>query len=216
MITVPEIVEQIVRKSPFLEEALASKIINLSSLARIIKPEIQQKLLKDIKNGAIIMALKRLEEKLDKKDSPSLKTLKNIGDLTVRSNLVEFTFTNSSTLLDRLREILLIIDREKTSFLTFSHGVFETTLIVSQNLETEVEKIFSHEHMRSKFTQLSAITLLLPKETVNTPGAYYQILKNLAWEGINIVEVVSNYTELTIVLENNEVNRAFSALKNLS
>lgn len=215
MITVPEIVEQIVRESPFLEEALASKIINLSSLARQIQPLLKQRLLKDTKEGAIVMALKRLEEKLDKSQSPSLRILSNLGDLTIRSNLVEITFTNSTTLLDRVREILLQVDREKSSFVTFTHGVFETTLIVSHNLEEEIEKIFSQEHMRSKFTQLSAITVILPKETVETPGAYYQILKTLAWENINIIEVVSNFTELTIILEEKQVNRAFSALKEL-
>ena len=63
---------------------------------------------------------------------------------------------------------------------------------------------------------LSAITLILPKEAVFVPGVYYSVLKALAWEGINFVEVVSSYTELTIILQNSNVDRAFSVLKNLS
>ena len=64
--------------------------------------------------------------------------------------------------------------------------------------------------------ELSAITIILPKEAVFVPGVYYSVLKALAWEGINFVEVVSSYTELTIILQNSNVDRAFSVLKNLS
>ena len=53
MITIPEIVEKIVRNSTFLEEGLNKKIINLSALSRIIKPEIEKELYKKVKNGAI-------------------------------------------------------------------------------------------------------------------------------------------------------------------
>ena len=54
MITIAEIAEEIIRKSPFLEEALADGLINVSSLARMIKPDIEKKLQKPIKEGAII------------------------------------------------------------------------------------------------------------------------------------------------------------------
>lgn len=216
MLTVPEIAEQIIRNSPFLEEGLYLGIINLSSLARRMKPQIQKALLKDIHEGAIIMALKRIEDKIQIEGQKSRKILPNSEDISVKSNLVEFTFTNSPSLLDKLRELLLIIDREKNAFLTFSHGIYETTLIASGSLENQVENIFKYEHMKSKFTQLSAITLILAKESVEIPGVYYNILKALAWEGINIVEVVSNYTELTIILENDEVDKAFSTLKKLN
>lgn len=39
------------------------------------------------------------------------------------------------------------------------------------------------------------------------------ILKILAWEGINVVEVVSTFSEFTIILEDEEVSRAFSLFK---
>lgn len=215
MITIPEIVEDIVRHSPFLEEALGAKIINLSSFARIIKPQIEEKLLRQVQVGAVMMALKRLEVKLEDKKQTSSPLLNNLGDITVRSNLSEFTFTNSPTLLDRVRELLMRTEREKSAFLAFTHGVFETTLIISALLSSEVEDIFSQEHLRSKFSDLSSITLILPKESVQTPGVYYNILKTLAWEGINLIEVISNYTELTLILEESQVDKAFSVLKNL-
>jgi hypothetical protein len=61
---------------------------------------------------------------------------------------------------------------------------------------------------------LSSITILLTKETVNIPGVYYSILKLLAWNEINVIDVISTYSELTIILSNNDIDKAFSILKN--
>ena len=117
MVTVPEVVEEIVKKSPFLEEGLSRKIINLSSLARQIQPEIQEKLLKDIKIGAIVMSLKRLSKQIKLKNSGKLsEILKNISDITVRSNILEFAYDNSSTLLEKQRKLLDQISSEKNTF----------------------------------------------------------------------------------------------------
>ncbi len=68
--------------------------------------------------------------------------------------------------------------------------------------------------MISFITNLSSITIRTPKEWVYTPGGDYAILKRLAWENINIVEILSTYTELTIIFDNKDVDKAFSVLKN--
>ena len=42
MITVPEATEKIVKRSRYLSEALSKDLINISSLSRYIKPEIEE------------------------------------------------------------------------------------------------------------------------------------------------------------------------------
>ena len=69
--------------------------------------------------------------------------------------------------------------------------------------------------MLNKIDNLSSITIHLPKEVVYIPGVYYQVLKMLAWENINVIEVLSTYTELTVIVENKNINQAFSTLKKL-
>ena len=52
MKTIQESVESIIRKTPFIEEALNEKLINVSSLARIILPRVDKMLKKQVKVGA--------------------------------------------------------------------------------------------------------------------------------------------------------------------
>jgi len=212
MITISQIVEEIISQSPFLEEGIAKNIVNHSSLARMIKPEIDEKLLKNIKEGAIIMALRRLA----KKNGENLnlkKIFTKSPDMIVRSNLVEFTFMNSDSLLAKHKDLFKKISKENRYFLTITQGVFETGIIVSEELELKIEEIFKEEKTIKKFLSLSSITIKLPEENVTTPGVYYFILKSLAWNNINVIEVVSTYQEITLILETKEIDRAFSILK---
>src|SRR5579885_828585 len=97
MITVPEATKKIVERSRYLSEAMSKGLINLSSLARYIRPEIEDMLMKDVSEASIIMALKRLEPYFKPKFKHT-DIFKTPPEMIVRSNLVELTLNNSETL----------------------------------------------------------------------------------------------------------------------
>lgn len=212
MISVSDALGEIISSYPLIEEGLSKGIINYSAFARQIRPQIEKRLYKSVSEGAIVMALKRLSGKLTK---ATHKMNLNLSDLTVRSNLTEFTFANSDSLIEKQRELFHQLSGKKDVFCAVSQGVRETTFIASSEAASVVEKIFVKETSTPKIDQLSSITIHLPEETVKTPGVYYQILKRLAWENINMIEAISTYTEITIVFENKDINKAFAVLKNL-
>lgn len=100
MKTVAASVEHYIKTKPFLQTALSQGIINLTSLARIIRKEIQEENSnREVRNGAIVMALKRLSVDMEFRSTHRIvKVLKNIGDITVRSNLTDYTYLASQTL----------------------------------------------------------------------------------------------------------------------
>ncbi len=212
MITVPEATEKIIKRSPFLEEALQQKIVNLSALARLIKREVEEETMKKVKEGAILMALKRLSIKIKSK-YPSKAVFTISPDMIVRSNLIEFTLANSNFHFNKHRQLLELVEMQKNYFLTVTEGVFETTIIASQELKEKIISILKRENIISSFSHLSSITIKLPEKTATTPGVYYFILKALAWNNINIIEVVSTFTEISMILKDKEVDKAFSILK---
>ena len=54
MKTIQETVETIIKRTPFIEEAMQDKLINVSSLARIIQPDVEESLGKEVKTGAVV------------------------------------------------------------------------------------------------------------------------------------------------------------------
>ena len=176
MKTISSVVEHYIKKKPFLQSALAQGIINLTSLSRLIKPEIQEELGKDIRNGAIVMALKRLSDDLEFRATHKIiKVLKNIGEITVRSSLTDFTFLVSDTILENQTKLLDEVNKNKDVFYTSSRGVNELNIVVSNSLDKTIEKLFKDEKCTQKAENLSSITVKLPAENVSVPGIYYFI-----------------------------------------
>jgi hypothetical protein len=216
MNTISSVVEQYIKSKPFLLSSLSQGIINLTSLSRIMMPELQSHLGKEVKQGAIVMALKRLSEELDFKINYKIsKVLKNIGEITVRSSLTDYTFVISDTLLENQARLLAEINKVHDIFYTSSRGVNETNIVVSASIASTIETIFRGEKLTHKIEDLSSITVKLPQENISTPGVYYYIFQRLAWEGIIIHEVISTTNEFTIIVSDDQIDIAFKVIKDL-
>jgi len=212
MIKIAEVVEELVLKSPYLSDAVADRLINVSELARKLRPEIQDRLMKPVQQSAIAMAIRRLEVHSKKKTVQKKLCLKNI---TVRSQLIEITFENSQTLPSVLEGLVSKLSKHTNQFFTITQGVFETAVIAHEDQKNRIESLTQKEKQVHIEEHISSITLLLPDENVDTPGVYYTVLKALAWEGINLIDVVSTYRELTILVSSRDIQRAFQVVERL-
>ena len=213
MITIASAVQEIVRGSPVLEEGLASGILNLSAVARAIRPQVEALAHKSAAEGAVVVALSRLAPRLGPRAADARKVARHIRDLTVRSNITEYTFQNSAALLACQRRLLAEAHRVGDPFVTFTQGAHEMTVMVHGALEPLVERVFAGEKRLARLTRLAAVGIHHTPKVVGMPGVYYSILKQLMWGNINVVELVSTYTELILVLDTRDVDRAFTILK---
>src|SRR5262249_40885036 len=103
MKSIADVAEEIVQRTPYLEEALSQGLVNLSALARHIKPEIGKKLYTTPTDASVIMALSRLTPSINRRvQRPELKGLHN---LSVRSGLTEYTFHLSTSLIELQKKL---------------------------------------------------------------------------------------------------------------
>ena len=214
--TLSEVVETEIAHSPFIAEALYAGIVNISSLARYMQDDISTRMAKDISEGAIVMAITRLPDTTSRRMDKSLSTfMRQLGDITVRSDLSDFSFKNSDDLVHRQTELLLYLQDHKSLFFSFCKGVNETTIVCSAVLSDQIRKIFAEEKMITHRSDLAAVSVRLPPKNLDTYGVYYVILKSLAWKGINVVEVLSTSHEITLIIGRDDVNQVFSIMLQL-
>ena len=213
MKTIQETVETIINRTPFIEEAMHEKLINVSSLARVIKPEVEEILGKPVKTGAIMMSINRLSPINILRIRKNIKSFSlNLGDFIVRSDLYDYTFKNSNTLYKQISLIFGKIGHNRESFFTVSQGIFETNIVISSNLKDKIENFFSNERLICSMEKLASITIKLPKTNIEQSGVYYFILKQLAWANIPVQEVISTTHEMTLVVKEKDINKTFSIL----
>ena len=214
MKTVSNCVEDILITQPYLEEALSRNIINFSALALELVEPISKMLKKDVKPGAIMMALRRYNPPVTLGNSIKMKrVIQNLGDITVRSNLTDFTVKNSTTLIDNHAKILEHINKDDKLFYTFTRGIHESNIIVSSSLNDFIKNHLKNEAFLAVQKDLSAISINLPQDNSKIAVLYYHFFKRLAWEGIVLYEVLSTTNEFTILVEDEFVDKAFTAIK---
>lgn len=195
---------------------MTENLINISALARKIKPEIEKATGKDIKEGAIVMAIKRMTPGVYHKLDVKIKNvIGGIGDFLVRSDLVDFTYENSESLREAQNKLIHEIGEDTDSFFTLCKGITETTYILNSKYVEAAKRSFASERLKAHNKDLSSITVKLPETNTETYGVYYYIMKHLAWEGINIEQVVSTANEFTAIVNSNDIDDAFKILMQL-
>lgn len=215
MVTIPEAVAALVRKSPFLEEAMARGWLNLSAVARSLRPAVEEEVQKRVKDGAVTIALNRLAASRSARARPLKRFFRTAPDLMVRSNLFEVTYANAPRAPQRPKLFLEKSGGRTAPFLTITQGINETTIIAGRELRDRILAAFKGSIRIALLDDLSSVSVLLPPGSAVIPGIYSYILKALAWDGIPVIEVVSTSNEFTIVLEDRNIDTAFSRIKRL-
>ncbi|HVZ67811.1 MAG TPA: hypothetical protein VG917_06160 [Patescibacteria group bacterium] len=201
MITVPEATQKIIERSRYLSEAISKGLINYSALARYIRPELEQMLIKDVSEASIVMALKRLEN--DLKPKYRYKNIfKTPPEITLRSNLIFLALTGAGRYLSENKSILFKTDSDS-----------QTSMVVDQEFLDRPR--IPADYITRQIDNISVISIKLPSEALATYGVFYFFLKSLAWDAINVIEIYSTLDSLNIVVEDEASERSFSIIKSL-
>ncbi len=205
-------VHDIIRHQPFLDDAIARDIVNFSGLAADIQPEVEAEMKKPVKQGSIIMALRRYAPRRTK---INMRHLRELGDIVVRSGITEYTFLNSKTIIANKARLLESVKDQTGVYLNYSSNYQESNILVSASLTDLVQDCFKNEVRVSVKKELSSITIALPKNSSQSVGLYFYLFKLLAYEGIPVFEMISTSNYFAIFLEKEYVNKAFLLLNEI-
>ncbi len=206
MKTISTCVHDIIRHQPFLDDALARNIINFSSLAADLQPQVEKEMRKPVKQGSIIMALRRYSPKRSKFTNNNFRKL---GDIVVRSGITEYTYLNSKTIIANKAKLLDSVKDQAGIYMNYSSNYQESNFLVSTSLKEIVEENFQNEIKVNEKNDLASITIALPEGNTKTIGLYFYIFKLLAYEGIPVYEIISTTNYFSLFLESEYVNQAF-------
>ncbi|MFH1440322.1 MAG: hypothetical protein ABIG89_07160 [Candidatus Woesearchaeota archaeon] len=214
MVTIARTVEKLIEKKPFVQEALSRGIINVAALAEEITSEVEAEMREKVKFSAVMMAIRRYGEKLNKTVVKRYKFNKD-SDVNLRSDLYEITVKKLPGIQNKISKIYELLNTKENDMLTVTQGFHEVTLITNKRNKQKLKKVFKPAEIKSEIENLASITVNIPLEAVNNIGMFYIATKSMTWENINIIEIISTFTELTFIIKENDAPKAFSTLKRL-
>lgn len=214
MVSIQRAVEDELSDKPFVQEALARGIVNYAALAESLEDRIMRIVRKPVKRSAVMMALRRLHEKLEAREP--LTNMRFESSLQLRDGLVELTIEKSERTVRLIESIMAKIDYIKGDFLTVTQGIYEITLITDAKSATWIEPRITEDQLIGRSDDLSSLTLFVPESAQDVPGFFFVITRELAWENVSIKEIVSTEHELSVIVRSAAVPKAFETVQRLT
>jgi hypothetical protein len=213
MLKTQHIVQDILFASQPELTALSRGVLNMSAYAKRIQHEVERRARKPVQVGTIVVALSRLAAEIEEED-PLLPEVR-LDSLAVKSSLVEVTF--SKTAENKARATKLYNDKQfaNADFMTVTYGVGEISLFAPMPMLGVILQAFKPEKPKLCLPDLAALTVQFGTKYIDTPNIYFVLLESLAVRKINIVELISTYTELTFLVRQADLNELFVLMNSL-
>lgn len=190
----------------FVKKSIDFGIANYSKIARMIMDD---KNLKKSDFDAIVVALRRLKNK---------KEIKNTNISTVLSkSSIEIKNKSAVYILEKNAFYKSIIElQEEIKILNGSMHIVEgtraITLITSEDHSKIINSYFRNK-MINEQKNLVEITLKSPETLEKTPGIMSYLYGLFAEEDINIVETLSCWTDTILIIHEKDIDKAMKILK---
>ena len=215
MVTVSHLVKKAVSENSFLLEAMSKELISYGNLAEQLKPEIEQELGKKVKDSAIVMALRRYAEELQSFDK-KIRKFRFQGEILMRTNIMDFNVIKSSSMLSKIKNIYNLVDFGRGDTLNIILGSNEISIVTNEKYKEKLSNFLKGEKVLNKKFDLVALTVIFEGESFfATPGVVFTAIRKLAWENINLYEIISTMTELTFILSKKDSMKAYNVLQEL-
>ncbi len=212
-LSVASCVKDIINRSPFISEMMSLDLISFSNLARFIQGEVEAMYGHSVSEASIIMAARRYAKELSEETAAEKGKGGHIGfEISVQTNIYDVNLRRSDESAARLTPLYGLVKPSQGDFLNVSMGSHEISLSISDKYRAAVDEIVAEEDVIHRFTDLVALTIHFKGDFLQTPGILYLAARKLAWESVNIIEVISTMNVLTFVVRKDESSRAYEAL----
>jgi len=208
MQTTTDTVREILKNQPLIEQSLRLDILNLSQYAKQIQHEVSEKNMKPTQLGAIITALSRIKSEIDTQFNVDFK----VNDISLKYPLTEITYITSSDHVQKTGELYSLFSQRQNHFLNIIAGNTETTIFVNSRYEQDVIDAFKPDKPHVIIPGLAGVSLKFTEQYFEVPGITYEVLKTLLWNNINLAEIISTYTEITLIIYKKDSQRTFELL----
>ncbi|HII64292.1 TPA: hypothetical protein HA280_02105 [Candidatus Woesearchaeota archaeon] len=213
MVTVAHLVKRAVQQNEFLLEAMAKDLVSYGNLAALIKPEIEKEFGSPVKDAAVVMALRRYADGLSK-TTKRLEGRRLPGEILMRTNIIDINVLKTPVFSTKIKDLYKMVDVEHGDVFNVILGNNEACIITNEKYRERLMGFLKGESVLTKQQDLVAITLRFSsKDFLTTPGVIFSAVRRLAWESINIYEIVSTITELTVIIHKRDSMKAYTVLQ---
>ena len=209
--SITDAVKEVVNNDLSFQDSLQRDYCNISALARIIKPKIDQMLGKNTSTESIVTALKRSRRDYDVPERPIALILAG-STVSVKTDVAKVSAAKTRRTVEKVAKSLT---QNADNYISVAESMMSITLVFDDVLLEDVKAMFTHDDILEIEDDMAAIIVHSPEDIIKTPGCAIAFYNQLSRRHINIEDTVSCYTDTIMLVRMDQVGKAFNALTEL-
>lgn len=208
MLKITDTVSDLIQSDELALEALRAGLLNLSAYAKKIHSQVENATKKPVQKGTIVVALSRIVKNLP--NTSLLNPDIALTNLDIKSSLTVLTYKKS---IDMQRKISVLNPflLSMGDLFSVTEGPEKISIVCSDKSSSEIKKELGIKPM-AESNNLAAVTISLTEEDVKKPNVIFTLLSTLATKRIQIIELVSTYTEISLIIKKEDMETVFKSL----
>jgi hypothetical protein len=209
--TAAQVTRDYIGSRPALRQILLNGLINHSALARRIMEEEGQ-----TNEEAVTSALRRLvqeeaEQRVTEGRDEAINDLLSDSNLNMKNKIASITAKGEWLVLARLEKLFkgLLGQRVLLQVILGTEGL---TIITEEKMVDDIVKVLGSEHVLKVRKGLAEVAVRCPPRIEDTPGVVAHLSDLLSQRGINVVEMVSCYTDVIFIVEERDIMESYEIL----
>jgi hypothetical protein len=197
MISITDHCRSFVNQNPLISEHLRLGLLNTTEYARRIQKDIEQLTYRPIKIQTIVTSLNRIKNDITAKLPPKFF----IDDVRLYYPITNLAYNIQVYKNKMIGELYNRFGGEEDSFLNVIVGTNQINILISSRLASEVKELFQGQENTLEMEDLTAVSLKFDRQYLDIPGSTFQILRLMYLENINLIEITSTLTGITIFVK---------------
>ncbi len=187
-----------------ISDCLDYGVINYSALARKVSEELHMG-----NEKAVMVACRRYAKGRKRVNEEEILRILKRSEIGIRTGIAIIIARSSWHQFSELSKAMQSVNIERS--LKVIKGSSATTIIVEEAFLDPLERMIGRDAMKV-MRSLAQITIMSPEEIEEVPGVISYLLSSLFSAGINILEVMSCFTDTILILDEKDVSRGFDIL----
>ena len=209
-ISLSRVVHSLIQKDSHIQDALRRDYGNVSAIARLLSPKIEEMLDREVTLEGIITSVKRA--KVDYKSNSRNLNIIAESIINLRADVAKISLEKSQKSLEDTMEALR---KYQETFFQVLVGATKLTIVTDQSMFHRIRSVFWGRDVLDEKQNLAAIIVQSPTAIVDTPGCIATFYNSISGNQINIEETISCFTETIIVIRMEDAGKAFTVLTDL-
>lgn len=201
------LVQTFLRSHPSIDECFKAGLLNLAAVARYISEEH-----KSSSPSALLMALSRLSQRTKTKSLKDKRYVKLVRAAKVMTRTGLMLAILSTHKYDPRLVQLLSSMKKKRRQSHLIEGIEYITLVTSQEFKDDIKNLFKSE-IEILHSNVAQVSIVLDESTQMLPGITAFVLRLVAEQNINVLEVGTTYGEDMLLVDEKDLIATMEALR---